>query len=151
MARRRPVSSGRVRTRSGWPYELALGSLIGQWSAPHQESAVEKSCLRRSRFAQTLDVPKTVRLGLSLAAALHTAFLNSRSRIVNFLSLVAALLPGILNKLSDKLIVLALLNPSTAALHTAFLNSLNLKIKIANLRFQIPYFSTQNPAQHSSF
>jgi len=68
--------------------------------------------------------------------------LNSRSRIVNFLSLVAALLPGILNKLSDKLIVLALLNPSTAAFHTAFLNSLNLKFKIANLRFQIPHSSS---------
>ena len=32
--------------------------------------AVEKDFQRRSRFAQTLNVPSTVRLGLSLAAAL---------------------------------------------------------------------------------
>jgi len=35
--------SGRVRTRSGWPYELALGSLDGQWSAPHQISLLKKA------------------------------------------------------------------------------------------------------------
>src|SRR5215831_2814537 len=75
--------SGRVRTRSGWPYELALGSLSGQWSAPHQGSAVEKGGLPRSRFTQALNVSRTIRLGLSFAAALHTAFLNSRQ---NFLS-----------------------------------------------------------------
>jgi len=46
-----------------------------------------------------------------------------------------ALLNAFLNKLTDKLIVLALLNPSTAALHTAFLNSLNLKIKSALVKF----------------
>jgi hypothetical protein len=84
--------SGRVRTRSGWPHELAFGSLDGQWSAPHQGSAVEKGVELRSHVAQRLDVQKRVRLASSLVAALLNAFLS---------------------KLTDKIIVLASLKPST--------------------------------------
>jgi hypothetical protein len=78
----------------------------GRWSAPHHVSAVQKDCLLRSRFSQTLNVHRTVRFGLSLAAALRTVFLNSLpnkliaqgldvpNRVRLDLSLVAALLNG---------------------------------------------------------
>jgi hypothetical protein len=47
------------------------------------DQAVEKACRLRSRFTQTLNVPKNVRFGLSLAAAFPTVFLNSLKALRN--------------------------------------------------------------------
>src|SRR5262245_49961575 len=84
--------SGRVRTRSGWPYELALGKSDGQWSASHQISL------------------------LKMPASFVLTSLNASTYSEEYASASHSLRPcwtAILNKLTDQLVVLASLKPST--------------------------------------